>query len=161
MNEVWEDIIGYEGFYQVSDLGRVKSLRFNKEIILKFGVDWSGYLLVNLFKNGIPKNMKAHRLVALTFIPNPENKLEVNHKDGIKTNNNIENLEWSTRAENCLHAWGVGLSKGNSRLKESEVLQIRDLYKSERFNQMEIAELYNCSKRNIYKIVNRETWEYI
>ena len=102
--EEWEDIEGYEGIYQVSNLGRVKSLNYNrtkKEKILKPQLHRKGYLYVVLYKEGKGRHYKIHRLVAQAFIPNPENKPEVNHKDEDKTNNKVENLEWTTRRENC------------------------------------------------------------
>lgn len=109
--EVWKDIEGYEGLYQVSTLGRVKSLareRVSKDKILKSsGVR---YKLVCLYKSGIVKYVKVHRLVANAFISNPENKPQVNHKDGNKFNNSVSNLEWATSKENCIHAVQTGLS---------------------------------------------------
>ena len=110
--ENWKDIKGYEGFYQVSDLGRVKSLErdvFNsrgivyhlKEKILVPNLDRGGYTNVGLYKNGKRKFMLVHRLVALAFIPNPENKSQINHRDEVKTNNVVENLEWCSAQENA------------------------------------------------------------
>ena len=104
--EIWEDIADYEGLYQVSSLGRVKSLgnyKSSKEKILKLRSDRKGYLRVDLCKEGKRKTYTVHRLVAQAFIPNLENKLEVNHKDEDKTNNKVENLEWVTRKENINH----------------------------------------------------------
>ena len=103
MNEIWKDIDGYEGLYQVSNLGRVKSLNYlhtGKERNLKPGTDGSGYRFVGLYKNGKTRLFYIHRLVAKAFIPNPDGKLEVNHKDENKTNNCVDNLEWMTRQEN-------------------------------------------------------------
>ena len=104
--EIWKDIEGYQGIYQVSSLGKVKSLNFNhakKEKILKPFSNKDGYLRVNLCKEGKSKQYLVHRLVAKVFIPNPENKPEVNHKDEDKTNNKVENLEWMTCKENSNH----------------------------------------------------------
>ena len=99
-NEVWKDVKDYEGHYQVSNQGRVKSLKQGKERILKPRVEGSGYFFVDLYKNNESKMCKVHRLVALTFIPNPNNLPEVNHKDEDKTNNSVENLEWCSSKYN-------------------------------------------------------------
>lgn len=98
--EQWKSIAGYEGLYEVSNLGRVRSLKFGKTKILKPGRVGGGYLIVKLLKDCIRKNMKVHRLVAEAFIPNPNKLKTVNHKDEDKTNNNVNNLEWMTLADN-------------------------------------------------------------
>lgn len=123
-NRIWKDIPEYEGLYQVSNLGEVKSLSKNrnafnsyyvsKERILKPALNDSGYKIVVLTKNKKPKSLRIHRLVALAFIDNLENKPQVNHKDGNKTNNNVENLEWCTNGENGKHAYKLGLKKINN-----------------------------------------------
>lgn len=106
MQEIWKDISGYEGLYRVSNLGKVESLRNN--IILKQSPTKDGYLAVGLC-NGKTKTCRAHRLVAIAFIPNPDNLPEVNHIDGNKTNNSVDNLEWVTPLENTHHAIRTGL----------------------------------------------------
>ena len=100
-NEVWKDILGYEGLYQVSDKGRLKSIGYGKERILKLVKDRGGYLTVGLRKNGEVKTCKIHRLVAQTFIPNPDNLSDINHKDEDKTNNSVQNIEWCSAKYNC------------------------------------------------------------
>ena len=98
--EIWKPILNYEGLYEVSNWGRVKSLKFGKERILKPGTNKYGYLIVILCKNGKVKSFSVHRLVAEAFLPNPHNYPCVNHKDECKTNNNVNNLEWCTYTYN-------------------------------------------------------------
>lgn len=145
MEEIWKDIEGYEGLYQVSNSGRVKSLERYKENHSKLqkveekiktvSIDNIGYYRVCLYKDNKLKNARVHRLVAQTFIPNPDNLREVNHKDGNKLNNNIDNLEWVTSSENNKHAWNTGLhictekqrkqlSKNNQKYKSKEIHQL-------------------------------------
>ena len=122
--EIWKDIKGYEGFYQVSNMGRVKSLeriilningkkRIIKEKILKHKNISSGYLAVILYKCCKGKTMYIHRLVANAFIDNPNNYIDVNHIDGNKCNNFFSNLEWVTRSNNIKHAYNTGLRKAH------------------------------------------------
>lgn len=123
MEEIWKDIEGYEGRYQVSNLGQVKRLasvttgRWGithlKELIMKQTSDDEGYLSVGLTKDNKQTSYRVHRLVAQAFIPNLENKPEVNHKDGVKYNNLSTNLEWCTDSENMIHALEHGLFRPN------------------------------------------------
>ena len=114
MKEVWKDI--YEE-YQISNLGRIKSLKWGKERILTPRKNFKGYMQIHIRVNGKDKVIKVHRLVAEAFIPNPDNKPQVNHIDGNKENNTSLNLEWCTNSENQLHAYKNGLQKYKNILR--------------------------------------------
>ena len=121
MKEIWRDIPGFEGLYQASNLGEIKSLEkevwnahqmiARPEKILKPFSDKKGYLRVKLYKSGRNYTKKIHRLIAQTFLSNPDNKPEVNHEDGNKSNNKVNNLSWATTEENIRHAYKNGLIK--------------------------------------------------
>ena len=124
--EIWKDVENYEGFYQVSNLGRVRSLERDvycqngivhhlKEKVLVQNLDKQGYAYVSLCLNGKMKTIKTHRLVALAFIPNPENKPQVNHKDEVKTNNVVDNLEWCSAQENVNYGTGIARAVQNRK----------------------------------------------
>lgn len=110
--EYWKPVVGYEGHYQVSNFGRVKSIKFGKEIILKQKQYMDGYYYVGLSKNGIVKSYYVHRLVAEAFLPNPDNLPCVNHKDECKTNNIASNLEW------CDNKYNNSYGTRNERVAE-------------------------------------------
>jgi len=101
MNEIWKNVIDYEGIYQISNLGNLKNIKTNK--ILKVNNKKEKYLNVSLYKNGKQKTFYIHRLIALIFIPNPHKLPMINHIDGNKQNNDILNLEWCTNRENTSH----------------------------------------------------------
>ncbi len=122
--EIWKDIKGYEGYYKISDLGRVKRLerkRYDRNQILKERIvktiypknGWYPYL--SLCKKGIYKNYTIHRLIAEAFLPNPDNLPCINHKDGNKQNNSISNLEWCDYSHNNREAHRLGLNRGTSK----------------------------------------------
>ncbi len=153
MIEVFKDIVGYEGQYQVSNLGRVKVLKNN--ILMKPLLKRRGYFQVALFKNKQYKYFNIHRLVALTFIPNPENKPQVNHIDGNKQNNNVNNLEWVTCSENIKHAFKIGLKespmKGKTGFKSPCGRKVYCLELNKTFGSMAEAERITKVKyQNIY-----------
>ena len=121
--EIFKDIIGYEGLYQISNLGNVKSLFRHKpngqevkEKILSSCCDTVGYPCTSLWKNGKGKMFRNHRLVATAFIGEIGYKMDINHIDGIKSNNNLYNLEIVSRSENIIHAYRTGLNNGNKLL---------------------------------------------
>ena len=135
MEEIWKDIEGYEGLYQVSNLGRIKRLKgvgCRKERVLKSS-PVKGYSSVALWSYCKFKAISIHRAVALAFIPNPDNKEEVNHIDGIKTNNRVDNLEWNTRKENIKHAID------NKLYKTTPVI---DLLTSQIYESIKLASIY-------------------
>lgn len=135
--QIWKDIPGYEGKYQVSNTGEVRSLNYNgtrKSKVLKQGTDKDGYKRVHLYKNGKNKNYLVHRLVAQAFLPNPNNYPIINHKDENPSNNYYKNLEWCTyeynnNYGNCRKkrseankgrpAWNKGLHYTDEKLKEA------------------------------------------
>lgn len=124
--EVWKSVVGYEGFYEVSSLGRVKSLPRNGTVstgrVLCPELDKNGYLRVLLQKNGDKKHCLVHRLVAQAFIPNPENKPQVNHKNGVRGENCTANLEWVTASENQQHKFDVlGYDKTYTMLRGKKI----------------------------------------
>lgn len=175
--EIWKDVEGYEGLYQVSNLGRVKSVarfvdhpkggkRIVQERIMAVKINKRGYLYSSLSKNGVVVNHLNHRVVGIAFIPNNDNKPEVNHKDGVKTNNFKDNLEWSTRSENEIHARKTGLKvsiKGErchlSKLTELDAITIK--YKSAGVKHTDIALLYGISKHQVAKIKQGKSWSHI
>ncbi|VXC99475.1 NUMOD4 domain-containing protein [Sphingobacterium multivorum] len=118
IQEAWEDVIGYENLYQVSNLGKVRSLDkivsngngsfLKKGIVLKPYLDKDGYATVNLYKNRKKRLIRIHRLVAMAFIPNSNNKPAINHKNSIRDDNRVENLEWVSVSENNKHAFEYG-----------------------------------------------------
>ena len=183
--EIWKNINGYNDYYQVSNLGKIKSLRRTvncplngsrkiKESLLYLKAGKNGYILVTLSKESIKSNILVHRLVATNFISNPENKPYVNHKNGIKTDNRVENLEWSTPKENCQHAYNTGLHKKFYGKANKLSKAVRQLSKSGKllsvFNSTKEAERITGIKSSTIiavsnKKVNRKTaggfkWEY-
>lgn len=177
LDEIWHDVIGYEGLYKVSNLGNVKMLqrllpdkRILKEKILKQQIQRNGYLLVGLRKEGKQKFILVHRIVASAFIPNIENKKQVNHIDGNKLNNKVNNLEWVTASENIKHAYKTGLKhtligelNGNSKIKKEDVDFIRKNYKpyDRIFSRKKLAEMFNISIATVKKILSNDLWKEV
>lgn len=164
MEEIWKDIEGYEGLYQVSNMGRVKSLRRN--IILKNKIESNGYERVVLSINNIPKGYSVHRLVATAFISNPNNYPIVNHKDENRTNNCVDNLEWCTQKYNV--NYGTGISK-RVKSQSKKVFQFKpdgtfikewestmDVQRNLGFCQSHIVQVCKGKRRIAYKYI----WKY-
>ena len=164
--EIWKDIEDYKGIYVVSNKGRVKRIMHRKyptNTIINASINSFGYYYVCLTKSGKGKNFMVSRLVATAFIPNPDNKPQVNHLKE-KHRNEEENLEWNTSKENINHAWKTGLSKpangtlnGNSILTEKQVLEIR---KSD-LHRHRLSTIYKVSVSTIDHVLNRTRWKHI
>jgi hypothetical protein len=178
--EIWKkvNIPFYESHYEVSNYGKIRSLdRYDatkqfvskrvKGKVLVQGIKKNGYLTVMLCKNAIQKRFHVHRLIAQTFIPNPENNPEVNHKNGIKTDNRVQNLEWNTSAENRKHAKDNNLMKkgekhSSSKLTEKNILAIRRLYKiNPNFHKTNIAKKLGVRDTTIHKIIKNQRWKHL
>jgi hypothetical protein len=176
MKEVWEDIKGFEGIYQVSNLGNVKSLYREihrkkmgilivPEKTLTPNVDKVGYARVTLYKKDFKYREFIHRLVAFSFIENTNNKPFINHKNGIKTDNIVDNLEWCTQKENVNHAYrtklripDIGQSKGTSKLKNTDIPIIRKMLKESSHTYKEIGDIYKVSSSAIKLIKYNKNW---
>ena len=156
-------IDGYEGRYMMTEGGGVYSLLTNK--ILKTSLDKDGYKRLSLRGVcGKRKTFTLHRLIAKIFIPNPENKPCVNHIDGVKSNNRVDNLEWCTVSENTKHSYDMGLqpkpygeSNNNNKLREKDVLEIRRLWE-EGVMQKVIAKKFDIKQPTVSNIVRRKIW---
>lgn len=171
MVEIWRDIEGYEGLYQVSSLGRVKLLDYRhtgKERIMKVRRN-NGYLIVGLCRDGKQKTFKVHRLVATAFISNPENLPQINHKDEDKTNNIVENLEWCSAKYNCnygIHNKKISEMQTNHPNKSKKVLCIETgkIYPSTRQVERDLGFNNGYISRcclGEYKSAYGYTWRYI
>ena len=178
--EVWKSVVGFEDSYQVSDLGRVRSVdrlvfktngrqQFFKGRVLSLTKNACGYPQMILHTNGKPRSVRVHRLIALAFIPNPENKPDVNHKDGVKTNNVLANLEWSTTSENVKHAYDNGLTriqhrKGTDSHRAKLTPELIRKAKTMRENGatfVEIGKIVGVDESSIRHAISGKTWKYL
>ena len=170
-HEIWRDIVGYEGLYQVSNLGRVKSFKRDRLRILRAHIDRHGeYFMIALYKDNKSKLCRLHILVAETFVPNIDKKPFVNHMDGNKLNNRASNLEWVTQSENQIHAYKLGLMKARKGIEspcavmtEDEVRYIRKIYKpyDREFGAKALAKKFNRGITTIRHIINKDTYKNV
>ena len=161
-------IQGFEN-YEVDELGQIWSLpkrtRKGTRLIKPLQHPKTGYMYVDLCKDGKVKKFSAHRLVALTYLPNLENKPQVNHINGIKTDNRVENLEWNTNLENKQHAVNSGLTnlKGvnhpKCKLSEKQVLEIREIGFSQ--TRTSLSKKYGVCRNSILRIIMGKNWNHI
>ncbi len=169
MEEIWKDIKGYENKYQVSSFGNVRSIIFNnctvnnKKRIKKLNPakDAVGYLCVVLCKGGKAKTFRIHKLVSQAFLVNENNYKVVNHIDGNKLNNRVDNLEWCTYSGNSIHAVKNNLIKSGeqspiAKLKDCQILFIKKHYKfrDKTFNSCKLAKMFGVSQPTISMIIN-------
>lgn len=173
VKEIWEDVVGYEGLYKVSNLGRIKSIdaiidhpRGMKYTIRgklrSSHINRRGYECI-----GIHGTKTVHRIVATAFIPNPENKPHVNHKNGIKTDNSVENLEWCTQSENVIHAFANGFAKPmigvKARTAKLDDLQVKTikLCLMDGMKHKLLSKYFGVGRRAITDINLGITWKHI
>lgn len=179
-NEEWRDITGYEGLYQVSNIGRVKSLdrmtngksgslRMVKGRLRSPSKSGWGYLAVLLVdKTGNHTQHAIHKLVAESFLNNNENLPQVNHRNGIKTCNKVDNLEWITPSGNTQHAYDTGLAvgvlgeqNGKCSISDEDCIEIMRLYKTGSYYQRELAEIFDISRGHVSAIVRGTSRAYL
>ncbi len=174
--EIWKDIPGFEGSYQASSFGQVRSLdrivpkntgytRFAKGRILQPGATTTGYKYVRLSTLGTAQNFLVHYIVMLTFAGPRPNGYEINHKDGHKANNRLENLEYVTTSENKIHAYAHGLSpigsaRSDAKLNEQSVREIKQLLAAG-FTQARIADQFGVTIMVISNIKHGKSWKHV
>ena len=170
--ERWEDIPGYERLYQVSNLGRVKSLEkqyvnslgrtiTRKENLLSLKPTNRNRVKVVLFKDNNRKYIDVHILVALAFIGERPEGYDVCHKDGNPSNNNVNNLRYDTRSENIIDNYRYGSKHSSGKLSIDDVLEIRRLHKENNISCTELASIYNVGRTTVSKIVNRKSYTWL
>ena len=157
--EIWKDVFGYEGLYKVSNFANIFSCINNRLLTPYFRKN--KYVTITLSKNGKSKTFSLHRVVAIPFLINEFNYIDINHKDFDKHNNYVNNLEWCTRSENIFHAYKNGLRKTGEKshfckLLNKQILEIKTLIGSN-ITQKEIAKIYTINIKTVYRLKNNLT----
>ena len=156
--EEWKPLLGFEGRYDISNLGRIKNIKSNR--IVKSQISPQGYLCCSLRRIGETKTctIRINRAIAQAFIPNPYNYPVVNHKDGNKLNNSIENLEWCTYKHNIQHSFALGLQTPNGcKLIKDDYAMIHAMRRSG-YRYREIVAAFNLDKQTIYEALKRKSY---
>jgi hypothetical protein len=169
LKEEWKDVVNYENLYYVSSFGRVKKYYKNGNCLyMKHFLNQPGYPITTLFKWGARKNISTSRLVAIAFLSNFNNYPEVNHKNGVHTDNRVDNLEWCTPGQNIKHSYREldhprmrGSSNGNSKLTDDNVQEICDLLDNRDLTHKQIADKYNVTRALISAIHEGKTWLHL
>jgi hypothetical protein len=171
--EIWKDITGFDGRYEVSNLGRVRSLldcllRPKTPTLKIQSVDMNGYPTVNLYFHKKLIVKRIHRLVALAFIPNPANKPQVNHIDGVKSNNNLSNLEWVTKSENIQHSYNIGTHKRlkgedatNVKWSNAEVIEIKNAINTGMTSKQLYEKFPTLNSKHLYLFRKNKTFKHL
>lgn len=149
--EVVKDAVGYEGNYGVTSHGRIYGYKSRKW--LKPRISYRGYYLIRLLMNGKPHEHSLHRVVGQAFIPNPKDKPQINHIDGDKLNNHVDNLEWVTASENMQHCYELGLNKC-LKLSAAQKKEIKELYASGAHSLSQLGEMYGVTHQSIWYLVH-------
>lgn len=176
MAEIWKDIKGYDGLYMVSSLGRILSVKSN--LVLSLNTKKNGYVQTCLSKNGITSTFRVHRLVAIAFHDNPSNLSIVNHKNGVKNDNNAENLEWASDSENSVHAyknnlrvspkfWSDKVGSDHNRSVKIEMINpdgsktiFGSMHEAHRKTGVQSANIFKCCKGE-RKTAGGLKWRYV
>lgn len=179
--EIWKEIPCYEGYYEASDEGSIRSvdrkiihsvkgMANRKGQMLSPKINKYGYCGVTLNKLGNRKDFNIHRLIALSFIPNLENKPHVNHLDGNKANNNVSNLEWCTQSENIIHAYARKLMTSEARrgersnfalLTDDDVVMIRKIHTKGFCTIKQLAQVFGIADETVRTIIKRINWKHV
>lgn len=168
MKEKWRYVPNENGLFVISSLGRVAKIIKGSKLFLTVMLNKDGYCYVSFCTYRLIRNKRVHRLVALAFVPNPYNKPQVNHKNGVKTDNRVENLEWCTAKENIDHSiknglkkWAVGEKCGTVVLNNKKVIRIKKMLIYGNLSHEKIADKFNVCRSTVSLINQGKTWKHI